>query len=463
MNWNNWNHQKKLQQGHMRKQKIMKGRFLILFTLLFHTHLFAQDTLTIDQAVATALQNNFDIQIARNDSIIAAVNYDNRNAAFLPSLNANGTFINNNNTQSQTYQTQGTKTRTGILTGNANANISMNWVVFNGFQMFINRSRLRQLLELGSLSAVNQVVNTISDVIRTYYDIVRQEQQLRNIQEQLTLLNDQLKLAQYKFELGAGIKPDVLQAQIDYNQQKAAEINQKVVIQQRKQSLALLMNVSQNINFEVNDAIPVRTDLSLADMLNGLEQASPALQIGRQNIAVAETNVRLARANLYPTLAVTTAYNFTRNSNNAVINPNFQPLININRGFNYGITASIPIFNQFSVRQQIKLARINVNYQQQLYDRQKLTVNDSLLNTYRNYEAQQQIVAMGDSSIAWARENLNIVKERYRLGVTTFIELRQAEQNLEQTETTLITARYNLKLAETELLRLRGDLLRRKQ
>lgn len=440
----------------------MKGLSLFFVILLFSGHLFAQDTLTIEQAIATALQNNYDIQVARNDSVIAAVNFSYRNAAFLPTLNANGTILTNNNTSSQTYETAGTKTRSGIRSGNTNAGLSMNWVVFNGFRMFINRSRLGQLLELGSLSAKNQIVNTIADVIRGYYNIVRQEQQLRNIEEQLTVLADQLKLAQYKFELGAGIKPDVLQAQIDYNQQKAAQINQQTVIQQAKQNLALLMNVSQNVNYEVNDAIPVQTDLTLSDLLNGLEQSSPALQVARQNIAVAKTEVKLARSDLYPTLSLVTAYNFARTNNNAVINPNFQPLASINRGFNYGISASIPIFNQFSVRQQIKLAKVNVDFQQLLYDRQKLTINDSLLNSFRSYQAQQQIVAMGDSSIAWARENLNIARERYRLGVTNFIELRQAEQNLEQTQTTLITARYNLKLAETELLRLKGDLLRRR-
>jgi outer membrane protein TolC len=59
-----------------------------------------------------------------------------------------------------------------------------------------------------------------------------------------------------------------------------------------------------------------------------------------------------------------------------------------------------------------------------------------------------------------ARENLFIERERYRLGRTTFIELRQAEENVSVTITNLINARYNLKLSETELLRLRGDLVR---
>jgi outer membrane protein len=58
------------------------------------------------------------------------------------------------------------------------------------------------------------------------------------------------------------------------------------------------------------------------------------------------------------------------------------------------------------------------------------------------------------------RENLFIVRERYRLAATPYIELREAQRSLEEAFTRLINARYNMKLAETELLRLRGDLVR---
>lgn len=438
-------------------------RICYLFALLFLSisARSQQDTITVEQAIATALQNNYDIRIARNDSIIAAVNFAYRDFALLPTVNGTGTLLFNNNSQSQTYSGDIVKSRSGIKTNNLNYGVNANWVLFNGFKMFINRSRIAQLLEIGSVTAKSQVVNTISDVIKTYYDIVSQKQQLRNIEEQVRLLSDQLKLAQYKFELGTGIKPDVLQAQIDLNTQQASRINQLATIDQRKQSLALLMNVNQLVNYEVSDSIPIDTDLLLSDLLNNLPQTSYQLQISKRNIELARNAVELARTELFPTLAFTAAYNFARTNNSSVVNPVVQPLLNTNHGFNYGLTASIPIFNGFAAHQQIKLAKVNVDYQQLLYERQQAVITDSVLNVYRTYDAQRKILNLTDSSISWARENLNIARERYRLGVTNFIELRQAEQNLEQAVTTLINARYNLKVAQTELLRLKGDLIRR--
>ena len=422
--------------------------------------MYGQDTLTLDQAIATALKNNYDILLARNDSLVAGINYSYRNLALLPQLNASGTIIFNNNSQSQTYSGNIVKSRKGITSNNANAGINATWVLFNGFKMFVSRDRLEKLLTLGSIVAKNQVVNTVSDVIKIYYDIVRQEQLLKNIEEQIALNSDQLKLANYKFELGTGIKPDVLQAEIDLNQQRSAQINQLAAIDQRKQNLALLMNIGQSVSYEVNAGIPVKMDLVLNDILSDLNKTSFSLQIARSNLELAGLALKLAKTEFLPTVGFVSAYNFARINNNSVVNPTIQPLLSTNHGFNYGLTASIPIFNGFGARQQVHLARSSIDYQLLIYNRQQRVVTDSILNVYRTYEAQKKILSLEDSSSAWARENLTIAKERYRLGVTNFIELRLAEQNLQIAETSRITARYNLKLAETEMLRLKGDLIR---
>jgi outer membrane protein TolC len=300
----------------------------------------------------------------------------------------------------------------------------------------------------------------VSDVIKTYYDIVQQKQQLKNIDELMALSADRLKLAQYKLDIGVGIKPDVLQAQIDYNNQKALRVNQLAIIDQRKQDLNRLMNVPQTLNYEVSDTITVNNDLVLGNLLNNIDKASPALQLSQVDIDIADINVKLAKAARYPTIALTSAYNFSRNSSNSVTNPSFQPLFTLNHGLNYGLTASIPIFNRFTIKQQIKQAEVSVDYSKLRFENQQSVVNTDILNNFRSYIAQREIVGINDSSVVLARENLVIERERYRLGATTFIELRQAEENLAQALSRSITTLYSLKVAETELLRLRGDLVK---
>lgn len=447
---------------HMQNWKMHAIKFIVAMGILFSglcAHTQVQDSLTVEDAVAYALRNNYDILLSRNDSAIAAIDYEYRNAAFLPRLNASGNLLFNNNAQKQTLSDGSIKDRTGILSNNFNTALNLNWTVFDGFRMFILQDGLDISIRQGSLTIKNTVVNTVATVINTYYDIVRQKQQLRNVEEQMTLAADRLRLSQYKFDIGAGIKPDVLQAQIDLNNSNAAQLTQQTLIAQRKQTLNQLMNVAPAADYKVSDTIPVKTDLILGNLLNDLTRTSPQLQLAKSNIESAELNIKLAKAARYPTVSLVSAYNFSRTSNNTVINQ-FSPLFNLNRGFNYGVSAIIPILNNFTVRQQIRQAQLSVSFQQLQYQNQESLVNTGILTSFKNYEGQKQIVIILDSNIVLARENLFIERERYRLGRTTFIELRQAEENVSTTITNLINARYNLKLAETELLRLRGDLVR---
>jgi len=437
--------------------KIIFGTYFLFSGFCAQTQV--QDSLSVEDAVAYALRNNYDILLSRNDSAISAIDYAYRNAAFFPRVNATGTLLFNNNAQQQTLADGSERDRTGIKTTNLNAAINLNWTVFDGWRMFLLRDQLDVRIKQGSLLIKNAVINTVALVITTYYDIVRQKQQQLNVVEQMQLATDRLQLAQYKLDIGAGIKPDVLQAQIDLNNNKAALINQQTLIDQRKQTLNQLMNIATTTDYKISDTIPVQTDLVLGNLINDLIATNPELQLARTNIDVAELNVRLAKASRYPTVSLLSAYNFNRSSSNQVINQ-FSPLFNLNRGFNYGITATIPILNNFTVKQQIRQSELAVSFQQLQYQSQESLINTGLLTSFKNYEAQKRIIAILDSNIALARENLFIERERYRLGRTTFIELRTAEQNVANIITDLINARYNLKTAETELLRLRGDLVR---
>jgi outer membrane protein len=440
----------------MKLRTIIAGAFL-----LFSGMAMAQTrTLTLNEAIAASLENNYDIQLTRNDSLLTALDYAYANYALYPRLNANGSYVMNNNNQQQTLADGTKRERSGIRSNNLNASLNLNWTLFDGLRMFIARDRLEQLVDLSELQIKNQVVTTVADVARTYYDIVRLEQQLRATREQMDLSEERLKLAQYKFDIGTGAKPDVLQAQIDLNAQRSTYMAQETAIGRQKELLNQLLAFPAGSDFVVADtSISFDPTLTLGPIQAAAATANPELLIAQKNIDIANTDLRLRRAERFPTVEFNSAYNFSRSDNKDVINP-FQPLFNQNRGLNYGISASIPIFNGFTVRRQIQAAEINIRSQQLLYDRNLSLVNTSIANAYRDYDLYRRTLTLEEQNIALVRENLMIARERYRLGVTTFIELREAQQSLAEAMNRLIQASYNIKVAEIDLLRLRGDLVR---
>lgn len=418
----------------------------------------AQRTLTFEEAIANALQKNYDIILSRNDSAISAIDYSYRNAAFLPRLNGTiGTTWNNNN-QKQTLS-DGTKRESrGLKSNNINSQLALNWTIFDGLKMFVTRDKLDQFVQLGELEIKNQVVNTVADVISNYFNIVRQKQQLKAIQEQMSIDSERVRLAQYRLDIGVGIKPDLLQSKIDLNAQKAAQLQQQALIEQLKEQLNQLMGIPQFTMYDVADTITINANISLGEVLNSAEKNNTSLQIAKKNIDISRLVLKERKAELLPTVSFNSAYNFSRNQNKKVIN-SFSTLFNQTNGFNYGLSANIPILNNFNTRRLIKQASWNIEYQNIIYENQRSVTTLNVINAFQSYEQQKTALALEEENILLARENLDILLQTYRLGAATLLQLKEAQRSLQDAYNRLITARYNAKLSETELLRLSGQLV----
>ena len=419
----------------------------------------SQQLLTVEQAVAAAMQNNYDIRLIRNDSVLAALNNSYAYAAFLPQLNGQAGLVFNNNNIKQQLADGTERDRKGVRSNNLQSSVNLNWTIFDGFKMFATRDKLQEILSLGEIAVRNQVVTSVSDVIKTYYNIVRQKQQLKAIEEQMQLNETLLEQAEKRLSVGLGAKPAILQAKVDLNAQKAARLRQLTLIDQLKVQLNQLMVMAGETRYEVADSIPFETNLVVTDIMAQAEINSPEILLAKQNIKIARLTLKEAKADRWPVISFNSAYNFNRTKNNEVVN-NFSTLLNRNAGFNYGLAATIPLFNGFNVRRQIKIAEIDIAYQTTLYDYQRWRTNTAISVAYKDYELQKQTLALEEENIVLAKENVFIASERLRLGITTFVELREAQQSLEEAYNRLIAARYDTKVAETELLRLKGDLVR---
>lgn len=433
-------------------------RFFLPILFLLSVDSFAQKKLTLEEAIATALSNNFDIQLSRNDSIVAALNYGYKNAAFYPRLNANTGVVFNNNDQKQKFSDGTVRERNGVKSNNLTANLALNWTLFDGLRMFATRDKVAELVKLGELGIKEQLINTVASVINTYYTIVKQKQQLRAIEEQMSISQERVKLAQYKLDIGVGAKPDVLQSKVDLNAQKAAQLEQQTLIRQLKDQLSQLMNTPDN-NYDVSDSIPLNKGLVLTDIQTSLDKTNPTLQLAQKNIQIAGLTLKEIKADRFPVVAFNANYNFNKLDNKAVVNP-FQPLNSRNKGFNYGLTATIPIFNNYNVKRQIQQAERDIVFRKLSLDNQKSQISLAVLNAWNNYQWQKQALDLEEESIVLARENVDIVFQVYKLNSTTLIQLKEAQKSLQDAQTRLINARYNTKLAETELLRLKGELIK---
>ena len=273
------------------------------------------------------------------------------------------------------------------------------------------------------------------------------------------LMKSGLSWQKKKISVGLGAKPELLQGKVDLNAQKAARLKQQTLIDQLKEQLNQLMNIAMNTRYEVSDTIPFVANIILGDLMSGVETTNPQLLLTKKNIDITKLTLKERKAELYPVVSLNSAYNYSRTNNKTVINT-FTPLFNRNNGFNYGIGITIPILNGFNVRRQIKQTQLDIDWLNISYQNQKSQINLGITNAFKDYDLQKKMLALEEENILLAKENVYIALERLRLGISTYLELRETQKSLELAYDRLIAARYNTKLAETELLRLKGDLIK---
>ncbi len=439
----------------------MRLRSIALLFLLFSGFQFAfgQEEVTLERVVTLALEKNYDVRIARNVSESAKTDQAFVMGAFLPQITAEGATVWNDNDQDLRFQDASRNNSGEAQSNNLTGSVRAVWTLFDGSRMFSARERIGQVAEQSELQVKDQMVNTIAAVINSYYDIVRQKQQLMAIQEQMSVSEERVKLAEKKLQVGTGIKPELLQARVDYNAQRTQVLQQETIIAQLKEQLNNFVGLQLPPVYDVADTIIIDLDLRLNESFENLDNTNYSLMASRRNLDIATLSLRERRAEYLPFFNFNAAYNFSRNDNTKQINP-FGAVYNKTEGFNYGFSVTLPILTGLNTRRMTQLARIEVDRQQLLYDQQRNTINVGLRNAFTNYDNAKKILLIEEETIGLAKENVFIALEAFKRGVNTFIELRTAQQSLAEAYNRLISARYNAKVAETELLRLNGSLLR---
>ena len=434
----------------------MKQVFFILLVVITTAQSSAQTRLYAEEAVAIGIRNNFDLQLLRNDSSAFALDKAYANAAFYPRLNATGGLTYNNNNQRQIFADT-VRAKDGILSNQLSGNVNLNWTIFSGFRLIAARNKINEFVALGDLNLKNQVLNTSADILNKYYSIVYGKQQLIAIEEQIEINEERKKLAEKKLQVGLGAKPELLQATVDLNAQLAAKLLQQNTISIFKEQLNQLLNINISTTYDVEDSINVNDQIVLGDVLNEATVTNPTLLLIKKNIDITKLTLKERRAEKYPTVNFLSAYNYFRNDNTTVINP-FSPLLNVNRGFNYGLGVTIPIFNNYTVKRAILQTKIDLEYLDISYKKRQSEIELGIYNAFKTYQVQQKVLALEQENIGLAKENVAVSLQRFRSGLGIYLELREAQKSLEDANRRLFAAQYNTLLSEIELKKLKGDL-----
>ena len=434
----------------------MKRYLIILFLLFFIgcIKMQAQDTLELSSAIMIGMENNFNIKISEGQKEIVSNNNTVGNAGFLPILGATASQRYTIENTSQTFISGDEQNRDGAKSNTFSAGVVFNWTLFDGTTMFHTKNRLEELEKQGIALTKSMIQNVVAQIGKEFYTVALEQIRLELLAENIGLSEDRMEIAKNKYEYGKASKMEYLQAQVDLNRDTSNYMIQQERLAASKTTLNELLGRDVTLDYYVVFDPELNTSLQYEELSAVLEKNNPELSAAGYELNASRLVQKELFGDRIPAIGVNVGYNYGKSEAQAGFLLNRQ-----SNGVNYGVSASWNLFDGFNLNRRIQNAKINAENSKFNYEAIKLSLERQLYSVFISYQNNIQLREMELANVEVARENNEIAIERYQVGNSSPLELREAQITLLEANLKLLNAAYSIKTGEIDLLLIAGLLM----
>jgi len=414
-----------------------------------------QEPLDLEKALQLGLENNLQVKIGVENRNLREL--DKKIAAgslFMPSLNAN--YLRSFSTEDVTQTFVSDPENPREIDAAKSKNKAYSFVGIYGFrpESLLTMRRLGMLEEISDLDAKIIVENTVAGISTAYYRLILELQRLKVLQQTLFLSKARLDISQAQYELGGAGKRDFLAAQVDYNGDSSLLMTQYQVIQNARVNLNELLAADPDTNFLIQDStITIGDRLTLETLYESAFLENKLLLVNQRNNNEAFLRIKELQASRLPGINLNSSFN------NSVFNSDAGFLIqNERQGLNYGGSITLNLFSGLTLNRRIQSAKVNQRIQDYSLEQYEIQLKSDIQRAYNTYDNNLGLLSIEQTNYQVAKENSEIALERFRLGIASYLEFRDAQVNLLSAENRLITSIFQIKQQEIELLRLSGKI-----
>lgn len=434
-------------------QRIIITIFLFLLPVLS----LGQMSITVEDAVRIALDNNYQLKQAKNNLDLAETEVMSAYADFLPSINAS---FNGNQRVGQQFDPS-SFTFGDLTIYSMSGGLSSSVPIFNGFRNINNlrRSETQRSFQGEQLDRLRQ--NIIFTTASRFLQVVLNQELLEISRQNLSVSMQQLQRIEAQVEVGARPTVDLLN-------QASVVANDELAVVQRENalttSMAQLMRVMQDdsgTNYilvmpETDDLNLIPVNLELNALIEMALQSRSDLRAQMLAIERAEYDRSIVRATLLP--SINASFGINGSYSDQYRDPiTREPLgfsdqffdRNVNRFI--GFNVQIPLFNNLNRRTSYQQAQISLKNSRLELDNVRLQINEEVRQAYNDYISIVQQLESTERALAAAERAYETERQRYEVGASTLIELNQANANFVQAQSNRIQAVYNFVFQEKVL------------
>ena len=428
----------------------------IVFVLFFvSVASFAQEKKwTLKECINHAIKNNISIKQSELDLQTTAISKKDAIGNFLPNLNASASHswnigLNQNITtgllENQTTQ---------FTSANLNANVD----IFKGLQN-VNQLRKAKLSIIASQYQLTKMQEDVAlNVANAYLQILFNKENLKVQKEQNLLDTKQYDRTLQLVDAGNVPKGDLLDIQATMASGKQRVIVAENSLMLSKLSLAQLLQIQDFQNFDVSqDDMPTMLSSILSEtpeaVIAKAKENRTELKIAQTNLAIAEKDISIAKGAYLPSLSAFYGFNTRASNSNGFDIVNGVPIItspkpifdqfDTNKGQNFGLSLNIPIFNGFTVKNNVARSKIALERSKLAKSQQELDIERNVFTAYtdtkaakESYEAALQIEKARELAMQYA-------KDRYEIGMMNIFDYNQSQTAFVNAQSEVLRTKYD--------------------
>ncbi len=439
----------------------MKYFYVITFISLLINPLYSQEQLSAKDAVITALENNYQMQIADERIAIAEKNNKWSEAGLFPTVELTASV---NNAIADNTNNPFTFTPGLIYNRSVSPGISANWNIFTGMGVKITKERLAQLEKQSNGNANVVLENTAFDVLNAYYNVLMQDAQLSTLKALKKATKKQVQYEAKKYELGQSNQLALAQLQNQLYSDSISIIQQEVVLENAYRNLLLLMNVP--MEELIKAPFPKLTDslniiiepFSEEDVIQNVAENNQNLKNQMINQELQSMNTDMQRSFLYPTvnlrLAASPSFGNFRSLSDDNLNAETQQI-----NYTANLSLRYSLFDNWKNKRAVEVAKIEEKISAMNTSELKKELKTNAINLIRQYEVRNQLVNVANANVQYARRAYKLGLERFKLGQMNSIELSQLRNSLLNAEMEVINLQFQRIQTYMEIYRISGNLL----
>ena len=460
--------------------KINKYNSLV-FALLFGFGLSGQAQTkqwTLEECVRYALDNNITIKLSELDVKNADIDKKDAFGNYLPSVNGNASHSWNIGLNQDVT--------TGLLrnqtTQYSSVGLSAGVDIYKGLQIQ-NTYRRTKLSIIASQYQLLKMQEDISlNVANAFLQILSYKEEVKVKKEQLTIDEKRLKRSEEMVNAGTIPRGDLydLKATIATDQQAITVSENNLLIS--KLSLAQLLQLKEFADFDVIDDTNAKDENNIMaqspiDIYNKAKETRTELKLAQTNLEIAEKNVAIAKGAYQPTLSAfynfntrasysdiitgttpntanpTSQIGFVEGTNQAVLQNNFSPVLggpqpildqfSDNKGQSFGLQLSVPIFNGFSVRNNVERNKVNLEKSKIDLEQKSLDLQRNVYTAFTNAKGALNTYESSTVTLEARQQAYNYAKEKYAVGLMNSFDFTQAQTLLTNAQSDVIRTKYD--------------------